>query len=323
MINFRFHLVSIIGIFLALTLGIVMGSTVIDRAIVDGLEGRIRRVEQRAAARHSENVELRSDLAAFREYLTQALPMLIGGRLNGVGVVVIAASDVDRDAVTETVNILRAAGGVVPAVLWIEPGWSPKADGLEERLNKALGRTGVSGADLQVEAAQLLVERLTSQAPASTPGERDVLDGFRVAGLLAVTTEGGGTFGAGAYPPAESRYLVIDGTADDGIDVRGADEVYLAELSGTSAPFALVRSLVNAGAKVLLASAPRGENIDRQPIAVVAARENPDLRTRLSTVDGLRMLENRAAAVLALEDLGIGVIGHYGRDWGAKRRVPE
>ena len=31
MINFRFHVVSIVAVFLALALGVVMGSTVVDR----------------------------------------------------------------------------------------------------------------------------------------------------------------------------------------------------------------------------------------------------------------------------------------------------
>ena len=36
MINFRFHLVSLIAVFLALALGVVMGATVIDRATSTG-----------------------------------------------------------------------------------------------------------------------------------------------------------------------------------------------------------------------------------------------------------------------------------------------
>ena len=43
MINFRFHIASLIAMFLALALGVVMGSTVIDRAIVDGLRDRSTR----------------------------------------------------------------------------------------------------------------------------------------------------------------------------------------------------------------------------------------------------------------------------------------
>ena len=47
MINFRFHVVSLIAIFLALALGVVIGAGVIDRGVVDTLEqpARQRRVE--------------------------------------------------------------------------------------------------------------------------------------------------------------------------------------------------------------------------------------------------------------------------------------
>ena len=38
MLNFRFHVVSLVAVFLALAIGIIMGSTVIDRALVDTLE---------------------------------------------------------------------------------------------------------------------------------------------------------------------------------------------------------------------------------------------------------------------------------------------
>ncbi len=47
MINFRFHVVSLIAIFLALALGVVIGAGVIDRGVVDALDSRLdtRRVE--------------------------------------------------------------------------------------------------------------------------------------------------------------------------------------------------------------------------------------------------------------------------------------
>ena len=51
MINFRFHVVSLIAIFLALALGVVIGAGVIDRGVVDAkgvsrlYEGRVRRLD--------------------------------------------------------------------------------------------------------------------------------------------------------------------------------------------------------------------------------------------------------------------------------------
>ncbi|MSZ30566.1 MAG: copper transporter, partial [Actinobacteria bacterium] len=50
MINFRFHVVSIVAVFLSLALGIMIGSTVVDRAIVASLRNQIERVEANADA---------------------------------------------------------------------------------------------------------------------------------------------------------------------------------------------------------------------------------------------------------------------------------
>ena len=44
MINFRFHLASLVAIFLALALGVVIGAGVIDRGVVDTLNSRLDRV---------------------------------------------------------------------------------------------------------------------------------------------------------------------------------------------------------------------------------------------------------------------------------------
>ena len=41
MISFRFHVVSITAVFLAIAIGVVVGSTYVDRAIVESLQNRI------------------------------------------------------------------------------------------------------------------------------------------------------------------------------------------------------------------------------------------------------------------------------------------
>ena len=57
MINFRFHIVSLIAIFLALALGIVIGAGVIDRGIVDTLDNRINNIEAKA-----DRIQLQNDI---------------------------------------------------------------------------------------------------------------------------------------------------------------------------------------------------------------------------------------------------------------------
>ena len=74
MINFRFHLASLIAIFLALALGVVVGAGVIDRGVVDTLNDRLDSVESksRSASRArttccaSENGELTDAIEAMQ-----------------------------------------------------------------------------------------------------------------------------------------------------------------------------------------------------------------------------------------------------------------
>ena len=58
MINFRFHLVSLIAVFLALGLGILVGSTVVDQVIVDRLDSEISSVSHESNQLKSENSQL-------------------------------------------------------------------------------------------------------------------------------------------------------------------------------------------------------------------------------------------------------------------------
>src|SRR2546425_9755169 len=98
MINFRFHLVSLIAVFLALALGVVMGSTVIDRAVVNGLENRIKHVENKAEARKRENTDLRSQVDQLQGAIDGAAAFAVTGRLESVRVAVVAVRGVDAAA---------------------------------------------------------------------------------------------------------------------------------------------------------------------------------------------------------------------------------
>src|ERR671921_798489 len=58
MVTFRFYLVSLVAVFLALAMGVVVGSTLIDRAIVDRLDRSVESVGDRLRPQQDENAEL-------------------------------------------------------------------------------------------------------------------------------------------------------------------------------------------------------------------------------------------------------------------------
>jgi hypothetical protein len=90
MINFRFHIISIIAVFLALAVGIVIGATVVNRVTIDQLNDRIDTVEENANRRKAESDELRSEVGQLQGYIDSTKEFAVTDRLNGVNVVTIA-----------------------------------------------------------------------------------------------------------------------------------------------------------------------------------------------------------------------------------------
>ena len=73
MINFRFHLVSLIAVFLAVGLGILVGSTVVDQVIVDRLDHEIRSVSHESNQLKSDNSQLKDEVSKLNDFLQQVV----------------------------------------------------------------------------------------------------------------------------------------------------------------------------------------------------------------------------------------------------------
>jgi hypothetical protein len=311
LINFRFHLVSLVAVFLALALGVMMGATVIDRAIVNGLEARISTVGQRADQTRDENLALKARLDALDGYAEQALPLLIGQRLKGVPVAMVAIRGVDEAAVRQTADTLRAGGAVVSGVVWLEPSLALPDVSAEVKLGEVLGDPFQKGADLRQSAIETLGRRLAAgpDAARSPAGTGDVLSGMGTAGFVAFDSMGG-EFDPARYPFPESRFLVLDGSQ--------------AKLKTDIGSLPLIRALQVAGVMVALGEVfAEVESGPGRGAIVAGVRDDQALATRVATVDDVEEARGRAALALALDELGRGQAGHYGEGPGASRQLPE
>src|ERR687898_2762288 len=91
MVTFRFYLVSLVAVFLALAMGVVVGSTLIDRAIVDRLDRSVESVSDRLDRQQDENAELRQELEELRGYADSTAPAVVDGALDGGAGAVVGA----------------------------------------------------------------------------------------------------------------------------------------------------------------------------------------------------------------------------------------
>ncbi len=349
MINFRFHIASLIAVFLALAVGILVGSTVIDQAIVENLDHQIDRVELKADERKAENDRLKSDLDRLEAYIEGSAPFTVGARLDAVPVAVVAERGVGG-AVASTVTLLAEAGAAAPVIFWLEPAWRlDEADDVE-RLAGVLGDTDTSDpVELRDRALAALAGRLagsqgsgataaegrtrvsstssdtastaTTERPASTttvPDGADVLETLVDAGFVSIEEvggtgdDGGGDQGgtSGDKDTEDVRFLLVGGTESELFDTGVLVELAracLAEGSSTVAAEVYVES---------------DEGPDRG--AVVSPIVGDDvLDESVTTVDDLDLVEGRVSAVIGLEELADGTVGHYGYGSGASRSLPE
>jgi hypothetical protein len=311
MINFRFHIVSLIAVFLALALGVVMGATVVNRAIVDRLNSRIDTVEKNANARKTESDQLRGQLGQINGYIDGTKDFAVAGSLDGSTLATIATRGVDADAVKQTVALAQQAGARAPGILWLEGKLSLSDADTVRQLDELLGKTGQNAKATRDEAWNALASRVATGGGAAANG-RDLLAALADAGFISFEPVGtqGANFSPASFSGGDVKVLLVDGTNGQ---VNG-NEV-LAPLSN-----ALVANRLRLVVGDVFAQKDKGP---KRGAALAPIRESDALKQAVSTVDDVDLVEGRVASVLALADLNRNVVGQYGYGTGATKSAPE
>lgn len=325
MISFRFHVVSITAVFLGLAIGVVIGSTYVDRAIVNRLNARIETVSRNLDERKAANDELERQLGESEAAIESSLDFAATDRLVDVPVLVLAARGVDDEVVAETITLARHAGGVVPGVVWIEPKWSLEGDGDRDVLADLVGAPASASDETVVrEVWDALAEELvliegeaestvaaageTTTTIAPPAGTTEVLDGLIEDGFLSLDAVGDDATSLGELAGQGARALVITGAeADDAtasVVPVALDAVLAAELDAVVAD--------------VFVSVPDGP--ERAEAITEAIPE--DVREVIALVDDAELPQGQLAAVLALDAIADGDGGHFGYGSGADGVLP-
>ena len=310
MVNFRFHLVSLIAVFLALGLGILTGSAVVNQATVQTIRREIRDVRAEVNSLRSTNGQLKDDLNRANAFLADSAAYAVDGRLIDVPVAVLAERGVSGDDVNDTIALVRAAGAVAPAIVWLESKWTLGNDSDVQSLRNATDLDGGANSVRQ-RALDELALRLTSPPVGAVPGEApvpDLLKRLSDAGFISIDP---GNADMTTFPPTPARALLVTGTQSD--------------FAGTDMTVDTAQALVNANAPTVVGEVyvqQDGGDAPKRGDAVAKVRAKDTLAAVVSTVDDLELVQGRVAAVLALQQLGAGTVGHYGYGDGASSSLP-
>lgn len=307
MLSFRFHIVSLIAVFLALAIGIAAGSTFIDRAIVDSLQDRVDTVSANLDARRAENQQLSGQIDDLEAYVSDSAPWLVEDRLNGRSIVVVAERGVADEPVEAQVELLRQAGADVPGIVWLEEQLALAEPDDLQALVEAFELEEDEAGDVQ----QAVLARLASE-DAEEGGE-----------ALALLVEAGfaelDTVGGDAVEPTEVRVA-----AGSTLLVTGQES----QAGAGALTDVVARALVTGGSNVLVGEVYRvvdgdgGEERPERGEVLAPILDDAELREQVSTDDALDLTRGRTAAVLALEELAVGRVSHVGFGAGADGPVP-
>lgn len=341
MINFRYHVVSLVAVFLALGIGVIMGSAVIDRAIVDrledqqrGLRADIEDVEQTNEELRAENHELRETAEQLTEEGSQRL---LTGTLGDVPVLTIATRGIRSDSFDALLSLLQTSGATSQGTIWLTDRLVLDDDDEVRDLRAALDAPeSLSVTNLRRLALSTLSITIRAPAAASPTGGDDEEVGDQPALPGEAVDAGAGDVARDSVFVAlrDAGFVDFDPSEDattDDLEIAPGTRVVL--VSGESSdvpadlvPIPLAARLVERRAgmpDVPVLVAEDRSSIEEPDVGFVAIlREDDALAGRLSTVDNIGDFAGRLASVLALVDLEAGRVGHFGRGPGAQRLLP-
>lgn len=318
MIDFRYHVVSIVAVFLALTVGLVLGASFLSKAQIDFLNGQITSANNAKNHLESSYRTLQNSDGQLQKYIDGTKNNLVNNQLFNDAVVVVRAAGYDSGNVDGVLALAKQADATITADVTINPTFAdPSSTGSLQDLvaNYAPRGQRIAGADPVAQALNLLVEALTTQAggtggaqgsassspaPTSTPTTMTAswavktLQAFQDIGVLSVTAMPN----ASTMLKPTAAFIAAPGAPQS--DAQNAVYVSLAQ------------ALRGAGVGPVIG----GTATDAETGGVISAVLNDTTATKtVSTVDDTDQSIGQVAVIFVLYNEstnGSAPAGHYG-----------
>jgi Copper transport outer membrane protein, MctB len=294
-INFRYHVVSLTAVFLALAIGLVVGTAALNGPAADALGEQVDAL-RKANTQLREQVGGLTDQANREEqFVTEAAPIMLGGKLTNRKVLIVSLPS-GREQVDGIANKLTIAGATIAGTVSLQdkffnPDESVALLGLASRSqptsvpNSALP---FNSDGVETSSALLATVLLGRSLPITVADMSQVLTAYSKAGYL--TADNNLTPGADAV-----------------VFVSGLPPVDR-QAGGKNA--ALVTTLVQFD-KVAVAVV--GGVLGGSGNLVAEVRDDAALAKSISTVDNASTAQGQVATALAIvEELVRNKVGHYG-----------
>ncbi|MDR1427556.1 MAG: copper transporter [Bifidobacteriaceae bacterium] len=237
MINFRYHLVSLVSVFMALAVGIVLGAGPLKDPITENLDAQVTSLRDEKDALREDLAQAEADTAYREDVLAGLTPSAVTAMLPGTRVALISVGDVDGRVEEAFEDALRRAGGSVSAHVGVEDAWW-RAEASE--LHRAAVEVG------EQDSARTAPSQRPSTAPPASPDPAMVADDATLArGIVAslfaeavnddgprpLSTPSRDADGGGAY---QGDLAMEDADGEDASETQGNDAEALTGIGGGS-----------------------------------------------------------------------------------------
>jgi len=334
MVTFRFYLVSVVAFFLALAVGVVVGS-VLDGRIADSLQDRLDRVETSLDETVAAMDEKNREIDELDDYVTASAPYAVQDELLETTSLVVVEPGVDAGPVEDLVTRLRQAGSRVDGIVWLESDWDLTEPDELEQLATIAGAEGSTPTAVRRSFWAAVFESTTESADASD--DQGSTDGVpptdETATTLATTTtekpsEPIEVFSNQLLRDAEAAGLVRFQEIDGGRG--GGGELVVAVVTGAESSVAtpgeaameVAEESAASGLATTLAEVfltPPENSVERGELTTDLLGDGP---LGFSTVDDMDRVSGRVAVVLALSDARDAVFGRFGNGPEADAALP-
>lgn len=178
MYNLRYHLASLVAVFLALALGLVLGGLVVGQGTMDAQQRAIVSGLQRDFGRlNDDNQRLSAEIDLQHSFSSQMTDAWVKGRLAGMTIVILTSGE-KSEGLQPAITSVEKAGGTAAVVTIVQPGM-----GLSDKATSAALRSIVG---TQTELTAAVAASLTAEWT-SAAAKRPVTDALVKTGAITVT----------------------------------------------------------------------------------------------------------------------------------------
>lgn len=306
MINFRYHLVSLTAVFLALTVGLILGTAALNGPAMEVMQSNIQSLRDSNDQYRAELSQLEADLNDDQAFAAEIAPSYLAGKLADKNILVVALPGADTQVVDGAVEMLGYAGATVSGRISIlddffDPNRGDELGDLTETVTPETVQLPVTYDD--IESMSYVLAAVTTGKAGGVPVEIPagditvVTSGLNAASLLTVETEPTGV--------ADGVLILAGpGSTDSDAESRNEGMVTVANVFAVDAP------------TVYAATTSTG---DGNPINELRSEDN----NTVSTVDNVSSPQGQIAAVVSLADfMTTGKVDHLGTGEGVSGLLP-